>query len=136
IRYSGPKPPQWRAPRPFSAPDIEHATNPALQEELSGGHGEPNLSLERVARRDPCGRGVIPALIVSAIVFDAHRRRGRTPQTSGAPTTALLSGVDIRSRPDDPAVEELARSIYAMFPKCMRCGQPIPSYEAADVRIL
>ena len=44
--------------------------------------------------------------------------------------------VDIRSRPADPTVEELARSIYAMFPKCMRCGQPIDSYDEADVRIL
>lgn len=44
--------------------------------------------------------------------------------------------VDIRSRPTDPAVEELARSIYAMFPKCMRCGQAIDAYEDADVRVL
>ena len=44
--------------------------------------------------------------------------------------------MDIRSRPTDPAVDELARSIYAMFPKCMRCGEAIPSYEEADVRIL
>jgi hypothetical protein len=44
--------------------------------------------------------------------------------------------VDIRSRPADPAVEELARSIYAMFPKCMRCGLAIASYDDADVRIL
>ena len=44
--------------------------------------------------------------------------------------------MDIRSRPTDPAVEELARSIYAMFPKCMRCGQPIAEYSDADVRIL
>jgi hypothetical protein len=44
--------------------------------------------------------------------------------------------VDIRSRPTDPEVEQLARSIYAIFPKCMRCGQPIASYEDADVRIL
>ena len=44
--------------------------------------------------------------------------------------------VDIRSRPDDPEVERLARQIFAMFPKCMRCGQPIAEYEQADVRIL
>jgi hypothetical protein len=44
--------------------------------------------------------------------------------------------VDIRSRPTDPAVEELARSIYAMFPKCMRCGENIADYADADVRIL
>jgi hypothetical protein len=44
--------------------------------------------------------------------------------------------MDIRSRPTDPAVEELARSIYAMFPKCMRCGEPIAAFDDADVRIL
>jgi hypothetical protein len=33
-------------------------------------------------------------------------------------------------------VDQLARSIYAMFPKCMRCGEPIASFEEADVRIL
>jgi hypothetical protein len=44
--------------------------------------------------------------------------------------------VDIRSRPDDPEVEQLARQIYSMFPKCMKCGEPIASYEDADVRIL
>lgn len=33
-------------------------------------------------------------------------------------------------------MEQLARSIYAMFPKCMRCGLAIDSYEDADVRIL
>jgi hypothetical protein len=44
--------------------------------------------------------------------------------------------VDIRSRPTDPAVEELARSIYAMFPRCMRCGEAIADYLDADVRIL
>jgi hypothetical protein len=44
--------------------------------------------------------------------------------------------VDIRSRPTDPEVEQLARSIYAMFPTCMRCGKRIDSYEEADVRIL
>jgi hypothetical protein len=45
-------------------------------------------------------------------------------------------GVDIRSRPDDPRVEQLARQIFAMFPKCMRCGGTIEKFEDADVRIL
>jgi hypothetical protein len=44
--------------------------------------------------------------------------------------------MDIAARPDDPALDELARSIYTMFPRCMRCGEPIPRYEDADVRIL
>jgi len=44
--------------------------------------------------------------------------------------------MDIAARPDDPAIDELARSIYAMFPRCMRCGELIPRFEDADVRIL
>jgi hypothetical protein len=44
--------------------------------------------------------------------------------------------MDIAARPDDPAIDEMARSIYAMFPRCMRCGEPIARYEDADVRIL
>ncbi len=44
--------------------------------------------------------------------------------------------MDIRSRPDDPAVEQLAKQIFAMFPKCMKCGEPITSFDEADVRIL
>ena len=44
--------------------------------------------------------------------------------------------MDIAARPNDPDVEEMARSIYALFPRCMRCGEPIASYEEADVRIL
>lgn len=44
--------------------------------------------------------------------------------------------MDIAARLDDPGVEELARSIYALFPRCMRCGGHIDRYEDADVRIL
>jgi hypothetical protein len=44
--------------------------------------------------------------------------------------------MDIASRPDDPAVEEMARSIFALFPRCMRCGEAIARYEDADIRIL
>jgi hypothetical protein len=44
--------------------------------------------------------------------------------------------VDIRARPDDPEVDLLARQIFAMFPKCMKCGQPIGAFEDADIRIL
>jgi hypothetical protein len=47
-----------------------------------------------------------------------------------------VHGVDIRARPSDPEVELLARQIFAMFPRCMKCGQPIASFEDADVRIL
>ena len=44
--------------------------------------------------------------------------------------------MDIAARPDDPAIEEMARSIYAMFPRCMRCGELIARFEDADIRIL
>lgn len=44
--------------------------------------------------------------------------------------------MDIAARRDDPALEELARSIYTMFPRCMRCGETIARYEDADVRVL
>ncbi|HTI63944.1 MAG TPA: hypothetical protein VL524_10530 [Gemmatimonadaceae bacterium] len=44
--------------------------------------------------------------------------------------------MDITGRPDDPAIEELARSIYSLFPRCMRCGETIARYEDADIRIL
>lgn len=44
--------------------------------------------------------------------------------------------MDIAARRNDPGVEEMARSIYALFPRCMRCGEPIASYDEADVRIL
>jgi hypothetical protein len=44
--------------------------------------------------------------------------------------------MDIAARRADPAVEEMARSIYSLFPKCMRCGETIERFEDADVRIL
>jgi hypothetical protein len=44
--------------------------------------------------------------------------------------------MDIAARYDDPAVEELARSIYTMFPRCMKCGELIAAFEDADVRVL
>ena len=44
--------------------------------------------------------------------------------------------MDIAARYDDPAVEELARSIYTMFPRCMKCGEPIAAFDDADVRVL
>jgi hypothetical protein len=44
--------------------------------------------------------------------------------------------MDIAARPKDPAIEEMARAIYTMFPRCMRCGEAIARFEDADVRIL
>jgi len=44
--------------------------------------------------------------------------------------------MDIAARHDDPALEEVARAVFALFPKCMRCGVEIARYEDADVRIL
>jgi hypothetical protein len=44
--------------------------------------------------------------------------------------------MDIAARQNDPAVEEMARLIFTMFPRCMHCGESIARYEDADVRIL
>ena len=44
--------------------------------------------------------------------------------------------MDIAARRDDPAVDDVARSIFALFPRCMRCGELIARFEDADVRIL
>jgi hypothetical protein len=44
--------------------------------------------------------------------------------------------MDIAARYDDPAIEELARSIFTMFPRCMKCGELIARFEDADVRVL
>jgi hypothetical protein len=39
-------------------------------------------------------------------------------------------------RYDDPILDTIARSIYTFFPRCLKCGEPIESFEEADVRIL
>jgi hypothetical protein len=39
-------------------------------------------------------------------------------------------------RYDDPILETIARSIHTFFPRCIRCGEPIESFDDADVRIL
>ena len=44
--------------------------------------------------------------------------------------------MDIAARHDDPVLDEIARSVFSLFPRCMRCGLEIPRYEDADVRIL
>jgi hypothetical protein len=44
--------------------------------------------------------------------------------------------MDIAARPDDPVVEEMARSIFSLVPRCMRCGETIARYEDADIRVL
>lgn len=44
--------------------------------------------------------------------------------------------MDIAARYDDPVVEELARSIFTLFPRCMKCGELIARFEDADVRVL
>ncbi|HYD51750.1 MAG TPA: hypothetical protein VEA99_03945 [Gemmatimonadaceae bacterium] len=36
---------------------------------------------------------------------------------------------------DPPPLEALAREVFALFPRCVRCGQRIERYEEADVRI-
>ena len=39
-------------------------------------------------------------------------------------------------RYDDPILETIARSIHTFFPRCMKCGEPIESFDEADIRIL
>jgi hypothetical protein len=36
----------------------------------------------------------------------------------------------------DPVLETLARGVYALFPRCIRCGWLIETFEEADVQIL
>ena len=39
-------------------------------------------------------------------------------------------------RYNDPILDTIARSIFAFFPRCRECGEPITRFEDADVRIL
>jgi hypothetical protein len=43
--------------------------------------------------------------------------------------------VALSGRANDPKLDQLARDVFAMFPKCHRCGQVIPRFEDADVRV-
>jgi hypothetical protein len=43
--------------------------------------------------------------------------------------------MDIAARHNDPALDEMARAVFTMFPRCMRCGELIERFEDADVRI-
>ncbi len=36
---------------------------------------------------------------------------------------------------NDPALEALAREVFALFPTCHRCGHVIERFEDADVRV-
>lgn len=36
---------------------------------------------------------------------------------------------------DPPALQFLAREVFALFPRCVRCGERIERFEDADVRI-
>lgn len=54
-----------------------------------------------------------------------------------------LEPVPLRSRPislatrhGDPILDLIARSVFALFPHCMKCGQRIERFEDAEVRIL
>jgi hypothetical protein len=61
---------------------------------------------------------------------------------SGAPLGRALS---LRPHPATPRVnsasprlaplETLAREVYALFPRCVRCGERVACFEEADVRI-
>jgi hypothetical protein len=42
----------------------------------------------------------------------------------------------ISGRYNDPLLEQAARDMFALFPRCHRCGARIERFEEADVRIL
>jgi hypothetical protein len=44
--------------------------------------------------------------------------------------------MQLTARHGDPVLETIARSVYALFPRCLRCGQRVARFEDADVRIL
>ena len=41
----------------------------------------------------------------------------------------------LSGRSNDPRLDEVARSAYALFPHCHRCGALIGRFEEADVRV-
>lgn len=44
--------------------------------------------------------------------------------------------ISLATRHGDPFLDLIARSVYALFPRCLTCGQRIARYEDAEVRIL
>ena len=47
-----------------------------------------------------------------------------------------MAPLPISARVGDPVLDTIARSIYALFPRCMRCGERIERFEDAEVMIL
>jgi hypothetical protein len=131
-------PTQLGPPRSLAATDVEHGSDRSLQERLRRRHRQVDFPAQRLPRGDSRRGVTIPSPIVVAIValHVVETRPVEGGKLAFAAPRSYCRSVDIRSRPSDPEVEELARSIYAMFPKCMRCGLPIDRYEDADIRIL
>lgn len=46
------------------------------------------------------------------------------------------SPIPLSARVGDPIVETIARSVFALFPRCRKCGVRIERFDEADVRIL
>lgn len=44
--------------------------------------------------------------------------------------------IPLSTRANDPILETIARAVFALFPRCVRCGRVIERFEDADVRIL
>ncbi len=44
--------------------------------------------------------------------------------------------ISLATRANDPILELIARSVYALFPRCAKCGERVERFEDADVRIL
>lgn len=47
-----------------------------------------------------------------------------------------VTPMSISAHHNDPVLETLARGVYALFPRCVRCGWLVDRYEDADVQIL
>lgn len=60
-----------------------------------------------------------------------------------SPGGLVSSASPLRSRPislatrrGDPFLDLIARSVFTLFPRCVRCGERIERFEEAEVRIL
>lgn len=47
-----------------------------------------------------------------------------------------MAPLPLSARVGDPVLDTIARSIFALFPRCVKCGERIERFEDAEVRIL
>lgn len=48
----------------------------------------------------------------------------------------MPTAMPISARHPDPALDTLAREIFANFPLCVRCRRPVERFEEAEIAIL